>query len=196
MRINQTYTRPYKINDKALEKIFIYKDNKIVVSAGYCFETPMSDNYTTTKDIFGVDIAEPKRANKIDLTRDYNFYIPKKNYFNETVYELYINAKDIEVLAETEFENEIEKGYKYIYKRYTIKNNVGNFEFCEGFKGEKPKETNTITIQVFDRIEKSKVYEEQQAFTRDINEKYSGRLYNFNNIKELYNELKDYFEKK
>ena len=196
MRINQTYTRPYKLNEKALEKIFIYKDNKIVASAGYCFEIPMSNNHTTTKDVVAIDLTEPKRANKIDLTRDYNFYIPKKNYFNETVYELYINAKDIEILAETEFEHEIEKGYKYIYKRYTIKNNVGNFEIYENYGDKQTKETNIITIQVFNRIEKSKDYEEQQNFTRDINEKYSGRLYNFNNIKELYNELKEYFEKK
>lgn len=196
MRINQTFTRPYKLNDKALEKIFIYKDNKIVVSAGYCFEMPMSDNYTTTKDVVGIDLTEPKRANKIDLTRDYNFYIPKKNYFNETVYELYINAKDIEILEETEFENEIEKGYKYIYKRLKIKNNVGNFEIYENYGDKQTKETDIITIQVFDRIEKTKEYEKQQEFVKTINEKYSGRLYSFDNIKELYNKLKEYFEKK
>lgn len=195
MRIKQsTWTRPYTLNGKHLNKIFIYQDNKIVVALGYCFEIPMHENYTTSKDVLGVDITEPKRANKIDLTRNYNFYISKKDFLGETVYDLYINAKDIEVLEETEFEEEIREGEKFIYKRIKIKNNVGNFEYYKNLNDKETIETSIITMQVFDRVEKTKEFEKQQEFARAIDKKYHGGLYNFDNIKKLYNELKEFFE--
>ena len=118
------------------------------------------------------------------------YFYPAKNWPKEMIKE----QEDIEVLEETEFEEEIGEGEKFIYKRIKIKNNVGNFEYYEKLDDKETVETSIITMQVFDRVETTKEFERQQEFTKAIDKKYSGRLYNFDNIKKLYNELKEYFE--
>lgn len=195
MRIkNDSFIRDYILNGKHTNKIFIYKDNKIVYQFGGWFETIRDEKSSYTKDVVGLDIEEPKKANKVDLTRNYNFYVSTKNIFNEIEYDLYLYAGNFEILEEKEYKQEIRNGETYVYKRITLKNlsgkflSYGNFAYIE-------KEDEILTLQVFDRIDKTKEYVEQENFTRNINEKYNGRLYSFENLQKLYNEMKQFFER-
>lgn len=201
----ESYCRFYTLNGKQVDHIFIYSNNEILFKtrSGW-LETPYNEqHFDTTKDIFSLDINTPKRANKIDLTRKDNFYISQKNCFNDTVYVLYINANNFDILSQTEHSKSIVEGETRFYNVLTLKNKVGNFEtytYNQKTNGLDDWEqvkfiTDTITVIAFDRIEKTLQREKEIEFIDTINRQYRTGFYSIDNLRACYNQLKDFFDK-
>jgi len=101
----------------------------------------LEDNKSRS-DIESFEITIPKRANKINLNREDNFYMTgKREWKHDEGYVLYLNA-DLEAITLTEgeweldWENEYEERFQYI-KEIKFKNSLKIFD------GE---ETNVIKV--------------------------------------------------
>ena len=83
--------RPYYIDNKEVNNIIFYDDNGIIteVKQGW-LEGSQSQKFIFLKDVEQIDIDTPIKRIKVNLTRKENFYIPVKNYIDESCYCLYL----------------------------------------------------------------------------------------------------------
>lgn len=192
MRIKKIdYARFYEIDNKGIEKIVVYGSGKKIFETGAGWLVDIK-NFGYDKDITGLDLNEIKRANKENLNRQDNYYIlstPNKDNYNlGSRYTLYIHESNFEILEEFESAKTYNNGEeKHIYNNLTIKNKVGKFDIYE-------KEFETVTITQFARIEKTDNLKRQEELMKQLNENYK-YIYKFEQVKEIYTTLKNYFEK-
>lgn len=101
--------RPLFYNYKQISKIFFFKNGQIILEtrSGWMER----DKYPT--DTMQITIEEPKKANKVDLSRKNNFYVSKDGNINLYIYDNNI----IENLGEyVAYDEDYQTGYKTKYK--------------------------------------------------------------------------------
>ena len=135
---NASWHRPCNFLGKEIDKIVIYSKGEIL----YETRSGWLEDNKSRSDIESFEITIPKRANKINLNREDNFYMTgKREWKHDEGYVLYLNA-DLEAITLTEgeweldWENEYEERFQYI-KEIKFKNSLKIFD------GE---ETNVIKV--------------------------------------------------
>lgn len=188
-------------------KFFSSKKNKIILEVennyynfkveeknniNESYKADLNFNYITLKN----DIINARREN---LNKKENFYLNvKKEYsFEAQQKDLYINIDEeniiIEKLANTD--EEIEKGKKYIYNNYIIKNLNYNYKKYENFyiKKEEYKDLtmyqknsfktldeNIKRLELMKNTYKKNNYEKfKEFYTQKLNENYYGSYFDY-----------------
>ena len=186
---NVEWYRPYFINGIELDKICIYDKSGVIFETN---KTGYFEEYLRhyNKDIYSICIDTPKKANKVNFDRQDNFYISKTNFVGKRVYVLYINKNNIDVeLIGTEKE-EMSEGYYHEYNIYklTCKNGC----YVVDYTGQ--EKTNFI-VKSFDKTTKTDKTTEYDTVRKNINDICYVDIYSIEKARQVYTELKAFFEK-
>jgi hypothetical protein len=135
---------PYMLGqNKQVKNIIFYYDGeiKLTINSGW-----LIDKNGYGRDIKYLDTDEPRRANKVILTKNDNFYIKSEDQsysFESTYYDLYIYA-DVEFIEEYVNHTSDNKSRFHYYKKFMVPvvSIMRNGERLE-----------TTTVEIFSRIE-------------------------------------------
>ena len=185
----ECWYRPYFINGVELDKICIYD------KSGVIFETGTSgwieehlQRYNA--DIYSICIDTPKKANKVNFDRQDNFYISKTDFVGKRVYVLYINKNNIDIEFLRTEQTEMTEGYFYKYNIYklTCKNGC----YVVDYTGQ---EKTSFIVKSFDKTIKTDKTTEYDTVKNNIKEKYNVDIYSIEKARQVYTELKAFFDK-
>lgn len=185
----ECWYRPYFINGVELDKICIYDKSGVIFgtcAAGWLEEYLQQYN----QDINSICIDTPKKANKINFDRQDNFYISKTDFVGKRAYVLYINKNNIDVeLIGTE-QKEMTEGYFYEYNIYklTCKNGC----YVVDYTGQ---EKTSFIVKSFVKTTKADKTAEYDTVKNNIKEKCNVDIYSIEKARQVYTELKAFFDK-
>jgi hypothetical protein len=130
--------RSYTLNDggiyEQVENLIFYSDGKVNYESRGWIEYDLDGTHNYLKDLDGLDIAKPKKANKVNLDRTDNFFIRTTTKYSKGI-DLYLFSRDLitfdkEIMClETETDrhyidryklNLVNEGLpqKYLYSKY------------------------------------------------------------------------------
>jgi hypothetical protein len=170
---------PYFYRGKELSNIIFFRDNKILYESTRGWLEP----------IHSITINEPKQANKIDLNRQYNFYVPCKDIYKRgsLILYVYVDNKEItisEPVEEIDYQTEYEINYR---NKYTLKIDCTKYHYVKNNKDEFikiEKPVHEIDLTKFSRIElkeKGNAINELEKELKDLNIDI-----NYYSLKKLY----------
>lgn len=183
--------RPYFINDIELKNIIFYNKNGIVLQVKYGFieEYFKRDILSYGGDLIALGIDTPKKANKVNFDRQDNFYITVNDYTGKK-YNLYINTNNINIELSGTEKKEISEGYYHIYNIYKLTCKNGCYVI-----DSKNNEKDSFYICNFDKVEQTDKTTEYDTVRNNIKEKYYVDIYSIEKARQVYTELKKFFDK-
>ena len=187
----EDWHRAYFINGVEVDKICIYDKTGIIFNTGTSgWLEEYLQQYRHNTDIFSICIDTPKKANKVNFDRQDNFYISKTDYFNKRVYVLYINKNNIDIEFLGTEQTEMTEGYFYKYNMYklTCKNGCYVVDYTR-------QEKTSFIVKSFDKAIKTDKTEEYDTVQKNIKENYNIDIYSIEKARQVYTELKKFFEK-